>query len=494
MLGVILDKGVFTVESEGRVIEVGIHSFKKKVFASDSPGFFCGAFGAINLFLRANPEIEFSVARRLYRCCELVLNPKSDLKELTGECSELANLIFTYEADIREYISGDCFLPPDNSSEKWAVSDKTYNPADYLDIVVLSTMLSVFIPIWGSYMHQIKGAVTSKFKESYALALLKDSCIWGLESTKKVMLYVSAIDAGSDKSSHIIDMMCSEEAVDSIAHRAIVRKVAPHDPGIKAQSNLISSVHRLADTGQNGRTHYLKDKPQKKASCDEESGFADIYMVSSQYSTGQLEEIRYACKFKARVASAIFGGRSVPKKALAVNHKFYDDWKPSDVSKIAVIVLEWLFCNRVIAINGVPYLQFDEIKTLLAVAKTYLEAVSMDYMALLVSSKVLRDEQVVYIGALRARERLSAELKERMAEIWPYFKPSNGQKKCALTNVAAQDIEAAIKTMATQYVSPADSGLATKCQDSVANGVLSVPGNIRALMARLLIKINEDSV
>lgn len=491
MINVDIDSGLFLITGPEGKLEVPIHSFKKKVFTNDIPGSFGGAFGPLNMFLSDREELRDRVSVGLIECAKISMDPLSTRLDLEIKCSDLADVIFGYEDEIREFISGDAYSPKDNSAERWAVESKTYNTADYLDISALSVMLSAFIPVWATFMHQIKNSVAPRFKESSAMTLLRFSDVWTLPSVEKVMLYVSAIDAGSDKSIYILESTCSESAVEIMGHRSIVRKVAPHDISLEAASNLISSIHRQADSGQPGRSSFLKDKPLSRSSAsDEDAGYTDIYMISANLSGGQIEEIRFACSNRYRVAKAIFNG-PLPKAQLKKDHAFYSDWEPSDLSKIHLLVIEWVYCNRVIPIDGAPYLLFKEIKVLMGVAKTWLIHNGFDYMALAMSSKIKKDASVVFVGSSVARERLSASIKEELDAIWPFKKSTNGLRKPTLMSVAVVSIESAIKDMVKEDLSPCDIDLEKKIEGASSNGVLAVPGNIRMQLASLLIKIQE---
>ena len=484
----------FVITHKKEVAEVDLHSFKAIMFAKDIPGVWGGSIGPLVLYLnkKEKEKLRDQVSYLLLKSSYLVNAERMDILKLSEMMSEIASLLLGETKEIEEFILDmGIFLPEDNSSAEWAVDDKTYNRQAYIDLAVMSTIMSAFIPIWGLYMHRIKNQVNTFYKESSAMSLLRHSDIMETDVMKKLFTYVKSIDK-SDKTPCLLAHSCDVDALEALSIRAAVRKVSIHDITDGAGSNLISSIHKMVGSQHSSsRSAYFKDKVPPSGS-DDGSGFTDQFFVTSVVSAGERAELRFATS-DVKVIAGILFNEKYSKGELKKNIKIMSSLRADEMCHAKVMILKWIFCGLIIGSKGIDYLEMKNIRNLMAVAKTFLNSYKMHYLELLLVSRG-RSARAVHISGTAPRNRLSAEILDELEVSHPYKRSSGGIKKHVLKNVAVTAIDDMIALISESQYIPGCIDLERLMTTQSSHGVLAMPRDIKAILGSLILTIEKRRV
>lgn len=483
------ESGVFMIATSKSVASLPIKRYLKKLFIKDRPGFFGGVFGPINVYMDNNPALLDVVSRKMILAFELCESSHDTSSDLSQVLSDILEEILDHREGIMEFILGEgIFIPENSSSESWSVEEKTYGEVAYADICVLSTMLSPMIPCWGAYMHKIKTCIDSAYAPSFAVRLTNRSNICNDPAVLKIREYITAIDAGSNKSDHILRGVNSDMAIDTVIDKALVSRVASHDISLEAESNLISSVHQMVDPKKPVKSKFISDKPVKSYSDDGDDGgnFAESYTVCPTRTEGEKAEIRFAVSTKAMIVKALF---TIDKPPASMVNRCVSETKhliDKEISSTQEELLVWMFEGKVLPSKGLDIQSKKTIVMMMGVSKAFFEFYGMGYLSAIMSSEAFHGEGSFLVSGSTATSRMTKDTRSVLDGLFPYKETVNSVKKRVEINKAVAAIDGLVKKIRLEMHRPnAD----TVSAEHLSHGFVAMPRDIKSLLADLIIKI-----
>lgn len=461
-------------------------------------------FDDFNILTGKLPENQQDALWQLYKEAREILNQVTDLSTLFAELSRVVAHIYEivdYEL-VRRYVyaSGNVQLPRNlkTSYGDGDIVERTYLKDDYVGMVILALGMRFMVPIWGEYLSIVTDRTGSEYKEKSVYDLIKRSTLYHWQPLERLNEYVDATVGDLDSSlSTLLGGLSSVEIPQYMLALGVVRKLAVGPISAYTEDdNLIRSFYNFVD-GNSKRLdvrfagNIAPKKPLREGADDDNSSVWDMYKINQGVSDGDKVLIEV---FTEDVETMLY--RVHPdmedldkvNQCMVIMSKLHD----IDVEYHHVVFTQWVLAKAVPP-KGVQSLNKKSLLRCMAVTQAVLWDWGYHELALLMGAqRVKNDRSDVFIG-LDGRNRVHRDLVEKLNETHPYYRRRSrkldpGKRE----NVAIK----AIDTVCDSFVRDewrinAPEALMNAHGHTQITRVLTVSGDIKNQMAKLILQINQ---
>lgn len=378
--------------------------------------------------------------------------------------------------------------------------ERTYLASDYRQFVTMSLILRCVVPIWGEYTKNIKEGISTEDKEKEAFNLIKLSEIYRSEPMMFLQRLISHVCSG--KKSDPADIINNGGTTEDFDYRTLAlvcfRRVCVCD--IRGRSD-VSDGTRVIYKFLIQRTSMfntdpgslVKDKPpvSEAGSDDTRATALERYKVTTTLSMGDRVHLEHSVSDPIRVAKQLccmidenLLRRSIESAQELINHNLMNS---------QVLLLRWVMA-RVIAPEGISYLQKNAVVNLIGVAEAVLWTYGHQYLAVLISSRAFSSENAVIISAVDSNMRIPKEILDDLKSLYPYERrePSRrGENRDASPVIEA--ISKLTKDFAQNAWRPTANPEMLLELLKTPRRSLPIPPNLKIAIARLVVEIGKQT-
>ena len=446
----------------------------------------------------------FALYEDMYEALETYENPKQLDEYLIKKVAALFKL-HPYDK-IMEYYHGkakiklplnlkDRYLPNDD------VPDLTYLRKEYHELMGLSILLKIMIPIWGTYIVWISSIAGTNFKEYRAAGLLKEA---GLEKTAgyaRLVRYIStywdgymqehsgaAILAGLG-GSEVPSWLLGNVLIRHVATTQLIQQSNPAIPpiSISAIYNYIDHLVKTMDKLFGGKITE-KGLDGNSSGDDDNTSVAENYKIKQEISEGIIvtHEVQLT-RLHENILTRLAPDADV-KQLRALKRKtkehFKDGFYPTSFSKA---LCKWVL-DPVVTAGILDYVNYDAIISAHEITYTLLKHWGFDRIALLIFGR----ESQGNIAANVMRQQITDQQLEVLNQIYPHTPNTNLKRKPSKrdSNVAVVGIRYVINPLYSTWweIAPWEDE-EQYASYGIKNRIMGMPADIETLLADLIIHL-----
>ena len=378
--------------------------------------------------------------------------------------------------------------------------EKTYFKEDYRNLVAMSTVLHVMVPIWGEFIFRTKDDTGTTFKEYYAYMLLGQSKILECKAMKKLLKYVEhQLPANGSSDAAILKGISREDYPTWMLARVLVRRVSICD----ITGNIIKVVFqyiRQKNSGQKSggargsgfsMSDVIRAKYNDSNSGDDESNHSILegYMIQNEVSTGDVKTIVHYLNNPYFVARKIEPDISPGLVAKCVESvQVLMAYRPQPVQ---ITLVAWTLKDAVYP-RAYELLGKFSILNAIAITQAILLHRHQLIMAAFVGAIVIEEVDEFRLTGSESKGKLSRELADKLDIIYPFRRRIGPKKSAKLVNPVIVDIDVVTKALgeAEWKITLPDQCL-LEFDPPLISRIFVTPFDIRNVVAQMIIGINK---
>ncbi len=411
-------------------------SFNRKPFEETDP------FDVLNRYLRTIPETTqdklFKNFVDIKRILEDAWNKNELIDNLQHFVENIYNL-FDFE-EVRHWVSFNLVLPElevnfaaeyKSSMDDAGSRDQTYLRSDYIDLVTLSLLLRLMVPIWNEFIDRTKKEYGVNFKEYYAFRLLRNTYLYHHRAMEKLRTYISFPMKNNFNDTHMVLSGISTEDIPTwmlslvVIRRLVVGKIENNDPSIHLITYIYKYVLRKSQSSKSTGSNVVKDKKiRKNEEDDEKESSLDRYKIKYNISSGEIVEIEYALKTYEILFKIYFPNYTFTSEDYQLlNDNINTARKLLDVKleSAQVILLSWVMAP-ISPPRGLIYVNKETLVMSIGVAQTIFWKLGFNFLAFLISAWPDRENKDYIITGADMKYRINKDINEELEFYFPYVK------------------------------------------------------------------------
>lgn len=508
-----------SIESSGNRIEIshnGQHcgfyfsTFKKEQLDKND------VFRVWNNFWKASTKPFQQAVYDIYSKMSDAFFSVNDRDMLERELNKLVIELYKYHPweKIRDFVQhkSGILIPPDIPEDyvldrdKDYTVEKTYNRADYIDMVTHALMCQLMVPVWAYFIRVIKDHSGTGLKENKAYKLLAGTDLFGSPAEKKMVAYVAANTKVKMEKSGAMGLLHPDEHPYLAMSKFCVSKLSiaelqPREPRATLVSLLFSHVGVTGAAG-NFQDRY-KEKPSS-GSDDSNSEGSDSMSTLERHRNSTDLSIEEACEYEvnlwrgpAHTASMLCP--NLPKDALKKTMATSKELLLAENAMLTGLpcqktILGWVLSPH-LSCKAIPYQEHKTIVQHLALCEALLWHKGFKYLALLCTSRIPLDNSLHLVTNTPLRSRMSEENILKIRSMFPHVRVTHNRKldqkeECfcmAAIDLLINDINS------YTWVTTADIARVSEFNNSESRRLVMTP-DIRNEVARLIIAINTKEL
>lgn len=419
------------IRHNGQEVSFICAAFKKQNGSPD-------IFKEINLLLASNYINTNELFQYYVQARELFDRTKEQnlFYHLEKICTNIANIItvekvqewITFYSDIRIPDSFDQEYTESNQVQK--TPDRTYIASEYKQLLAMSIVLRLLVPIWGEYIYNVRDNKGTDFKDSFAVKLIRTSKLCESAPWDKLDRYVRATIGNECFNREAIQKsVSSEEFPEWIMSFVVVRRlcVGPIHTS-EAKANLITFIHKYIITRMKGEdtseTNRIRDKKIDSQSSQhaEKSSTLDQYKLKHRIPSGDVVEVQESVRDVYKTAFHLDPEIDpiMLEKALHTTKSMIN----SRILTSQFSIVKWVM-KPILSSNGIEFLEKNQLLDMFAIAQTYLWKNDHKLFALLVTSVVDEfNEDEFMVTAASPNYQLNPQLRAELERLFPFNYPA----------------------------------------------------------------------
>lgn len=425
-------------------------------------------------------------------------------KKLIGLVENLF-LIVSFE-DMRNFYSKYIRVPVyQDLKEVYGVDDNeltkelTYLKSDYYELVILSALLKLTIPIFGEYLEIVDKEVGSKFKEYKVYSLLTNSNIINLTAFKRLQTYVMAsIEKEKRKNqsnlrtnSSILSGLGTQELPGWLMSKALIRKLMLHEE-LSDNSAIASIYHSIEQHISSldksfGGTVRDKKAPFKDTDGDK-SSYAENYKIKQTISDGDLALLS---AYMEELNSIVFKVEpNVDPYLLNICKENINRNGHMPIHQHQVTLAQWVLSSA-ISPKGIPALKKSAMLNAIAGTQAILWTWGFKELSLLMTCNVYYGEES-FDGGLT---RIDNKLLQVLNNLYPHHQIKNKNQSVRNSNPAVITInKLSSKIITSDWLSHSPAMLEQDYGIDPNNKVIYSSPDVSIYLSNLIIKLNETDL
>lgn len=497
-----INGGKIEVEHKGETVSFIFSTFKKENFVDNNE-----VFLHINNYWKIQKEEKQSKIFQIYKevedCFDDILNKDS----LTDRLKDLVKELFDLHPipDLKSWLinySG-ILIPPDfkelyvEDPDRNTTVDKTYVREDYRELLTLSLILRIMVPIWATYVRHIRSHTGNGLKELKAFELLEKTPIPKSQAISKLLKYITA-NFKKDEANIPVNFLTEEDFPYWVLTLTCVRRLCVGEFQSKnPKANLVTLISNFVDTKTNYTdgdfSKQIKDKKATGVGEDENKlSTMECFRINTEISVGESEELKFSVENIYMVAERV---------CIGLPHNLLDRClETSNVLKSHVIYnpqksfMSWVLKDAISA-EGLNFLEKDSLIRCLALTQAVLWFKGFEYLSLL-STAVSPLETSHRVSHMPTKTRMPENIQKKIREVFPHVRISSNKKspfreECLITN----DIEILSTELSNRsWRGTAEKEMIQKVFGVESNTKIAIVPDIRIKLAELIIAVGTNQL
>lgn len=445
-----LMKNVISMEHQGEVITWSIKTYRSLVVNKN-------LITDINHYWSLLPMESQTEIFRIYKSIYNAFEEIELVKRLDIRLTELVSQLFEYHKfeDIVDYYNKHSKIKlPSTLKDTYAsrhTRELTYLRHEYYELVCLTIVMKVMIPVWGSYVGEIGSETGSYYKEYRAAGLLRDANVVKSHAYERLMEYITtywngntdahssaAIVAGLDDN-QVPNWLMGNVLVRHIATGELIQLDNPIEPQIIITSifNYIDHLSKTMDKQFGGqiREKGLENQPGD----DDNTSVAENYKIKQEISEGIIvaHEVHLMTKLES-ILNRLDSTCPVEKLQETIDN-FNNNFKGNFVVyPLQLAITQWVL-DPIVTARILKYVKFEALINAYHVAYTLLQHWGYKHVAILMYAQQTRTNVMSNV----VRRQVTDEQLDKLVELYPYAQNSTLKRKPSKrdSNVAAAAIK-----------------------------------------------------
>lgn len=390
---------------------------------------------------------------------------------------------------------GPVQLPSISAADLNYPKELTYLRRDYQELAVLSVALRPMVPIWGEYIKLTGEQVGGMFKEYEAMRLLYETDIPNVEPTQRLLTYMEYW-AANEQTSHSAIMgglsmtiLPSWLLAGCLVRRVVFGQIHAMDDNQSIISNIyryVSSTMKSIHDSFNGKVN--PKKLPMEMNEEDNSSLADMYKVKQDVSDADLVAMNIYTEHVTDMARRI--DETLPPEMVAVCLNFMEKLQHERIRQHQIVLVQWII-RPALSPRSIPYLNKASMLRILAVTQAALWHWGFfDLAAFLTATERPASNLSAQWGS-ESRSRVPKEMVDELEKLYPHYRRQRGKDKSVRQlNVAYRAIDGFCEyLMQSEWRLNAPAPIAEKVQAIGTAKQLIIPPDIRATLARLMIRL-----
>lgn len=423
-----INGGKMEVEHNGETVVFVFSTFKKDNFADNNE-----VFKHINAYWAGQTEPfqkrVFNIFKEIEDCFDDILNKDLLTDRLKDYVKDLYLLhpMQTMKLWVINY-SG-LVIPPGfketyvADADRNTTVDKTYIRDEYRELLTLSLMLRLMVPIWATYVRHIRSHTGNGLKELQAFRLLEKTEIPDSVPVVKLMQYIQA-NIRKENASIPVSFISEDDFPYWVMTLTCVRRLCVGDLQSKnPKANLVTLISNFIDTKTNYNdgdfSHTVQTKTTGDFGGDENKiSTMECFRVNTEISVGESEEIQFSMEDIYQVADKVCVGlpralldHCLTTSAILNQHIIFQPQKS---------LMSWVLKDATPP-EGIDFLDKPTQVRCLGLTQAVLWFKGFEYLALL-STAVAPTEPGHRVAHMPTKTRVSEELQKRLREVFPHVR------------------------------------------------------------------------
>lgn len=440
-----INGGRMEVEHKGEMVSFVFSTFKRDNFADNNE-----VFKHINSFwLSQNENFQkevFDIYKEIEDCFDDILN-KDTLTDRLKICINKLYLLHPMKMMKHWVLNYSGLIPPPGFNDVYiADADrnttvvKTYIRDEYRDLLTLSLMLRLMVPIWATYVRHIRSYTGNGLKELKAFRLLENTEIPNSVPVVKLLQYIQA-NIRKENASIPVSFISEDDYPYWVMTLTCVRRLCVGELQSKnPKANLVTLISNFIDTKTNYNDGDFTQTVQTKTTGDygdseNKISTMECFRVNTEISVAESEELQFSVENIYRVADMVCA--SLPRELLdhclatsniLLEHSIFPPQRT---------LMAWVLKDALPA-EGVDYLDKQTQVRCLGLTQAILWFKGFEYLSLLVTAVTPLDT-VHRIAHMTTKTRVPEELQKRLRLVYPHVRTVQHRKtpsreECFVTN------------------------------------------------------------
>lgn len=404
-------------------------------------------FEQINAYWASLPESSQARIAEIYREIDNgFYNIRADGNLTTFIAQKVAELCKFHDLDVvQDWVSfkSNIVIPNRFSVEyhrdvdNTTTREKTYTRMDYLQLVTLSLVLRIMIPIWGKYISSTRSEIGTEHKDYYAFQLLNASPLARCHAMNRLATYVNHnIKENTNNLSNFLKIVSPDDFSYHHLARVVIRRLSIEDiRGDSSDRDLIRVIYKFiastansqeSDPNSNVREKKLDeggDEHNKTSSLETykfATNISDASIVEIQVSVmNMVNEIKQRQGVTDRVRRL---SMNIDDKMLLRSMETAQRLDTEDVALPQRALMSQVM-SPVISPHGNLHLhsnkdQAGTLSSVIGIAEAALWARGHKYLALVVSSFTVRSEQEMSVSPMDSKMRIPKEISDELNAVY----------------------------------------------------------------------------
>lgn len=419
-------------------------TFKRTAFEGNNE-----VFTDINKYWAQQPEnIQYEIFR-IYKRIEDYLEDiltKEDLAErLKTAVKELYDL-HPFQT-IRNWMINEGTLTVPQGFQRTYINDpdrntsveKTYLYDDYRDLMALSLILRLMVPIWASYVRMMRSHAGNGLKELEAFKLLERTEIPRLPAMDKLHAYIRANIRKENNSVVPVNLISEYDQPYWILSLICVRKICvgdlrPSDPRANLVT-LVSNFIKIKTTYNDGdfanRLNIRGNSEGTGASEESKISTMESVRTNTEISVGEAVELGFAIRDIRKVAARCFPNMPMAllEDALkTVNSKASQEMGMNRMLPPQRMLMAWVL-KKALPPLGVDFLDTEDQLNCMALTQAALWYRGHQYLALLSTAYATKNTESVHmVNSTVGRSRVSEAQVQELRRWYPFVRVTESRK------------------------------------------------------------------
>jgi hypothetical protein len=465
-------------------------------------------FADINAFWASLPQERQDAIWEVYKQIHNVLMTNYDSTSILGKLQVLVKQLYDYMpiADIKHWMlfhSG--IRVPATVKSEYGPDDspvRTYLTADYQDLIALSIAVRPMVPIWGEYIGRTKTEFGTTYKELWAMKLLYHTNLIVSDQIRRLQAYIEASmdrpDQQASSFAAIMGGLGTTEQPEWLLATSVVRRISvvPLGNSQEEGANIIANVHQYITNSLRSMDRRFKgritEKTQPSASGEDPNNIssAEMYKVKQQISDGDVVTLNVYTENVWDMAAKVEPDmpRDLIERCIAAVRAL----EPLAIQPHQVTLAQWVM-TPALPEQTIQQLTKPSLLRVLAVTQATLWHWGLYDLAALVTAEPLSMGSDLMIGVLESRGRIPKELMDTLVVLFPHAYHARGKNQSIRqTNPASRSVDAFCELIVrTDWRLHAPEQLVAASSATGNTKKLIVPADIRAMLARLIIRLTS---
>lgn len=441
---------------EKESVLVDLFVYNKANFASSD------VFLFINNFWAHQTPLFQETVFKLYQEAEEYFSDILNKDDLTERLKDVASRLYKMHSYsvMKDWVIrySQIRVPPESFDEKYkedvdrkTTLDKTYLRHEYTELVTLSLMLRLMVPIWSRYTKHIRQQSGTQFKELASFKLLERTDIPTLPPVEKLVRYIHA-KLKKDQNNSIADWISEDDYPYFFMSCVCVRKLCVGDISHKdPKANLVTLIHNFI-TAQSGYPEgdfanaVLSKKTDDSGNDDNKISVMEAFRVSMDISIEESQELPFSVENVRDVVEKVC--IDLPEDLLL------ECLQSSQVLLEIPTMVPQKFLLRAIMKNaispaGIDYLPPEIMVNCLAITQAVLWHRGFKYLSLLSTAVCPAEVDFGHRATVGpTKERVSPQLQAELRKVFPHVRiiqhrKTESKEDCKVTN----DIEMVVNEL-----------------------------------------------